>query len=103
MREGLCGDEERDKCEFEYGKGPELEWTCENCPKKPLEDLNPYTMKLLNLRTLKKAGYPLKANDILYEEWLDLGRVCSTLDTGCPFMGSGKSESGGQRTEDGSE
>jgi hypothetical protein len=46
-------------------------------------------MKLLNLRTLKKAGYPMRANDLQYVEWLDLGRVCQALDTGCPFMGSG--------------
>jgi hypothetical protein len=57
-------------------------------------------MKLLSLRTLKKAGYPLEANDLNYEEWMDLGRVCQALDIGCPFMGSG-SDDGKGKTEDG--
>ena len=29
----------------------------------------------------------MQANDLTYEEWHDLGRVCSALDMGCPFMG----------------
>jgi hypothetical protein len=77
---------------LEFGEGPNLEWTCKHCNKKKPEDLNPYTIKLLNQRMLKKAGYPLEANDLLYEEWLDLGKVCTALDTGCPFMG-GKEQS----------
>jgi len=46
----------------------------------------------LNIRVLKAAGFPLEANDLLLEEWQDLGRVCSALDTGCPFMGGKKEE-----------
>jgi len=38
----------------------------------------------------------MRANDIRYEEWMDLGRVCQALDVGCPFMGSGDSDNGGQ-------
>lgn len=64
-----------------------MEWTCGNCPKKRSEDLHPYTVKLLNLKALKTAGYPMQANDLTYDEWKDLGRVCSALDMGCPLMG----------------
>ena len=52
-----------------------LDWTCRNCPKKKAEDLHPYTHKLLNLRMLRMAGYPFRANDLTYEEWLDLGQM----------------------------
>lgn len=95
----MCGDEEREKCILEFGEGPELDWACQNCPRKRTEDLHPYTVKLLNLRTLRRAGYPLRANDLNYEEWLDLGRVCAALDTGCPFMGGGKSGDEGGNAE----
>lgn len=60
---------------------PELEWACENCPKKRREDIEDYTKKLLNYRLLQKAGFPLKANDLTYEEWLDLGKINIWLET----------------------
>jgi len=33
----------------------------------------------------------MHANDIEYQEWLDLGRLCMSLDQtgGCPLMGHG--------------
>jgi len=34
----------------------------------------------------------MQANDLTYDEWLDLGKVCSTLDMGCPFVGGKKEE-----------
>jgi len=52
-----------------------LEWTCRNCPKTRFEDLHPYTRKLADLRMLRVAGYPLRANDLTMEEWLDLGHL----------------------------
>ena len=97
MREGLCDANEQEKCKLEFGEDtPELEWACKNCPKKRQEDLSPYTLKLLQLRTLRAAGYPMQANDITYQEWMDLGRLCLQFDQmgGCPLMGGGSKESG---------
>ena len=34
----------------------------------------------------------MQANDLAYEEWQDLGRVCAALDMGCPFVGGKKDE-----------
>jgi hypothetical protein len=58
-----------------------LAWSCAHCPKKRPADLNIYTHKLLRLRRLQQAGYPFHANDLTYEEWLDLGRVNECLRT----------------------
>lgn len=52
---------------------------CRNCPKKRAGDLHPYTVKLLQLRALQQAGYPFDADDLTYDEWLDLGRVNEIL------------------------
>jgi len=53
-----------------------LEWACGNCPKKKDEDeISPYTYKLLRMRALKIAGYPVRANDLTMEEWLDLAEI----------------------------
>jgi len=71
---------------------PELGWACENCPKTRASDLHPYTSKLLTIRRLRQAGYPLEANDLTYEEWLDLGQVQEAMSPGfCPLMGGGGS------------
>jgi len=61
------------------GDGPELEWACDNCPKKKAEDLHPYTIKIFRLRWLRQAGYPFEANDLTVEEWMDLGRIEEAL------------------------
>jgi len=65
--------------------GDNLEWTCKNCQKKRAEDLHPYTLKLLRIRMLREAGYPLCVNDLTYEEWLDLGRLEQCLQTPAPL------------------
>lgn len=52
-----------------------MAWACEQCPKSKPEDLMPYTHKLLNVYNLQRGGYPLTANDLTPEEWLDLARV----------------------------
>jgi len=70
---GICDETEEEKCRNEFGD--KLAWTCANCPKTREEDLSEYTVKLLKMRTLRMAGYPLRANDLTYEEWLDLGRI----------------------------
>jgi hypothetical protein len=43
------------------------------------EDLSLYTEKLIRNLNLQRAGYPLSANDLSMEEWLDLGRVKQAL------------------------
>ena len=74
IRAGLCSDEEREKCEEEFGE-ENLDWSCQNCPKVRPEDLHPYTLKLFRIRNMRMAGYPLKANDLTLEEWEDLGKI----------------------------
>jgi hypothetical protein len=44
----------------------------------------------MGLYNLQKSGYPFRANDISYQEWMDLGRVRQIFDArniGCPMMG----------------
>lgn len=77
LQKGLCTENEKKKCEAEFGVN--IEWACANCPQKRPEDLSPYTVKLLSVRKLQKAGYPLEANDLTLEEWFDLGLICQML------------------------
>lgn len=75
-------------CREDNGADPD--WACANCPKKRAADLSPYTNKLLGLYSLQEAGYPFRANDIEYQEWIDLGRLrqaVGTRKTACPMMG----------------
>ena len=74
----ICNDNEVEKCREEYDE-PELAWACENCPKVPDWQIHPYTRKLLNIRKLYQAGFPLDREMLTYEEWLDLGRVNECL------------------------
>lgn len=76
---GICDDKEKQKCEIEFGD--KLDWVCENCPKGGDREIGEYTAKLLRVRTLRMAGYPFKANDFTYEEWLDLGVIEQWLQT----------------------
>lgn len=54
-----------------------LAWACGQCEKRPPEvgDLAPYTMKMLRFNALRRAGFPLRADDLTLEEWEDLGLV----------------------------
>lgn len=65
-----------------------MAWACEHCPKSRQADLHPYTNKLLYLRSLQIGGYPLAADDLSLEEWMDLGRLKQTLEPSptCPMM-----------------
>ena len=78
----MCGEKEQAKCEAEFDGN--LEWACDNCEKKRIGDLHPYTHKLFRIRMLREAGYPLRANDITYDEWVDLGRLEQCLKTPAP-------------------
>ena len=62
----------------------QLAWACENCPKKKSEEIHDYTRKLLNIRTLQKAGFPLDPEILNYDEWLDLGKVNQWLEIQAP-------------------
>lgn len=64
--------------------GDYLAWSCANCPRTRAEDLDPYTVKLLRVRVLQAAGYPLAADDLTMEEWLDLGVVNQWLQATSP-------------------
>ncbi len=65
-------------CAAEFDEAT-LAWMCGQCEHKPLQDLHPYTLKLLRVLMLQEAGYPLQANDLELEEWEDLGRVKTAL------------------------
>lgn len=57
-----------------------MAWACGRCKKRRYADLHPYTVKLLQLAALQRAGYPLERNDLTVAEWLDLGRVKLVMD-----------------------
>ncbi len=69
----ICDESEKEKCRAEFGEN--LDWACNNCPKQKGAEIGPYTAKLLMMRSLRLAGYPLKANDLTLDEWLDLGMM----------------------------
>jgi len=56
-----------------------LEWACAHCKKIQNEEIHPYTQKLMSVRKLSLAGFPLDPEMLTYEEWLDLGRVNECL------------------------
>jgi len=74
----ICRESDYAECREEMD-GPGLEWACSQCPKLPVETIHPYTQKLLSIRQLQQAGFPLDAEILNYNEWLDLGRVNECL------------------------
>jgi len=72
----------REECSDDDGEliAELINYRCGKCEKKKSRDLDEYTVKILNLRQLKKAGYPFGANDLTLEEWLDLGLVEETME-----------------------
>lgn len=74
MRAGLCDAVQEEICRAEYSDDG-LAWACGKCEKKKTDGLHFYTVKLLKVRALKLAGYPLRANDLTLDEWIDLGRI----------------------------
>lgn len=71
----MCSEAEAADCLEEFGDGQNLEWACANCEKARGDLIHPYTWWLLKLHKLRLAGYPLRANDLSLEQWLDLGRM----------------------------
>jgi hypothetical protein len=81
MKKGeLCGEKEMETCSQEHDEA-ELAWACLHCTKLKAEEIHPYTRKLLDIRTLQAAGFPLDADMLTYEEWLDLGKINQWLET----------------------
>lgn len=74
---GMCGEEEYEECKHTSAN---LEWQCSKCKKRRPGTIGQWTLHILSLRRLQQAGYPFKANDLDYEEWLDLGIVNETID-----------------------
>ena len=87
---GGCPPREREACRAEFGDN--LDWACSKCPKGRPGDprLHPYTRKLLTVHSLQEVGYPLAADDLSLEEWLDLARLKRALKTkanhACPLI-----------------
>ena len=74
----ICNDTDLEKCKAEHD-GSDLEWACDNCPKIRPDQIHPYTRKLLEVKRLVDAGFPLDPDMLTYEEWLDLGKVKQCL------------------------
>jgi|UniRef100_A0A7V6DND6 hypothetical protein len=74
----LCRPEQRQICRAEHGAF--TEWACGACAEyvRP-EAISPWTWHLMFLHRLKKAGYPLRANDLSLETWLLLGLIEEAL------------------------
>ena len=68
----LCGPAQQRRCRSENGAF--ATWACQACEEylRP-EAISPWTSHLVFLHQLRKAGYPLKANDLTLEDWLLLG------------------------------
>lgn len=84
----MCTDDEYAQCKFDYEGN--LEWACKHCETKRHEDLHPYTHKLLRIHLLRMGGFPMPADDLTLDEWMDLGRITQALDSrmgGCPLTG----------------
>ncbi len=62
------------------------------CPKERHADLHPYTVKLLRIRAMVEGGYPLQADDLTPDEWMDLGEIKKLFNPPliCPLMGREK-------------
>ena len=43
-------------------------------------DIHPWTIHLIDLWRLQKAGYPFEKNDLSYQEWIDLGIANQLLE-----------------------
>ena len=80
MSQGVCGEEEKRRCRIEVGDN--LDAVCAKCPKNSSVEIGEYTAKLLRIRSLRLAGYPLGPNDLTHEEWIDLGKIEEWLTRG---------------------
>ncbi len=87
LRQGLCDEGQEAACLDEMGE-ESLAWACAECSKIRRDDLEPYTLKLLHLAALQKGGYPLDADELSLEEWIDLGRIKEALKppVTCPLL-----------------
>lgn len=75
MQQPQCSDADAARCLEEYGEDGR-DWACERCNKRRGGlHLDGYTMKLLDIHRLQKAGYPFEKNDLRAEEWLDLAKI----------------------------
>jgi hypothetical protein len=79
LSRGLCTPERRQHCAAELGDS--LEWSCRRCPSLPPEGLSPWTLHLLRLRQLRRAGYPFRPDDLPLSTWLSLGELEDALST----------------------
>lgn len=78
LSKGLCTPDEEAKCQAEHQEF--LDRACANCEKLKPADVHPYTAQLLRLNRLRRAGYPLRADELTLREWDDLALVTETLN-----------------------
>jgi len=74
---GICTPEQKKHCRAEYGKW--LDHNCESCQMASGETCE-YTDWLAMVIRLQDAGYPLQADDLTIEQWLDLARLRGVLE-----------------------
>lgn len=74
IEKGICDERQQEKCLDEFGEAGR-EWACSRCPQKRWRDIGPYTRKLLRIDTLRQAGYPLGADDLTVDEWMDMAAI----------------------------
>jgi len=57
-------------------------WTCEHCGEFRFEQISRQTWHLLEMRRLKSAGFPLKADELDYVSWHLLAALEEKIEAG---------------------
>lgn len=52
---------------------------CKDCFAGKRKKPGKYIQKMLLMIELKNSGYPLKANDLTIDEWIDINKINSEL------------------------
>ncbi len=74
----VCDPEQEERCKKQDGSF--WQSSCRRCEKKKIGDVHPWALHLIDLRRLKKAGYPFDKNDLSYDEWMDLGLLNEMME-----------------------
>ena len=75
-----CSDRDQAECRAEHPDPAHLAYTCAECPKTKKEEVSPRAFFLLSMHRLIKAGFPIEAETLELEDWLELGALTEALD-----------------------
>ncbi len=80
MSSNVCTPEERKGCEKQFPD--HIEWACSVCEKNRTKesDTVPYTLHLLRLHRLVRAGFPFSQDDLPLETWEDVALIRDLLE-----------------------